>query len=192
MVKRHLPHPPKIEERRPFPSFAAQLNRFPQLYRSLNWLFSEISWIPSELTRSILARYVMTCWLLSSSQIVHSILHSDSHVTKSKALFQKRMAAEEFCLKWNDHHSVFFSVAEELLEQVKTISNFKMRSGIVNRSFTDICAGDLGGCDFGHWQVLFPRPPPCPLYLLHLLSQVPHSKWNIRKLEKSKLMLNLI
>jgi len=27
------------------------------------------------------------------------------------------MAAEEFCLKWNDHHSAFFSVAEELLEQ---------------------------------------------------------------------------
>ena len=86
------------------------------------------------------------------------------------------MAAEEFCLKWNDHHSAFFSVAEELLEQVRTISNFKMRSGIVDRSLTDIYAGDLGGCDFGHWQVLFPRPPPCPLYLLHLLSQVPHSK----------------
>ena len=81
---------------------------------------------------------------MSSRQIVHSLLHSASHVTKSEALFQKRMAAEEFCLKWNDHHSVFFSVAEELLEQVKTISNFKMRSGIVNRSLTDIYAGDLG------------------------------------------------
>jgi len=27
------------------------------------------------------------------------------------------MADEDFCLKWNDHHSVFFSVAEELLQQ---------------------------------------------------------------------------
>ena len=81
---------------------------------------------------------------MSSRQIVHYLLHSASHVTKSEALFQKRMAAEEFCLKWNDHHSVFFSLAEELLEQVKTISNFKMRSGIVNRSLTDIYAGDLG------------------------------------------------
>ena len=30
----------------------------------------------------------------------------------------RKMAAEDFCLKWNDHHSVFFSVAEELLRQV--------------------------------------------------------------------------
>ena len=120
---------------------------------------------------------------MSSHQIVRSLFHSASHVTRSKALFQKRMVAEEFCLKWNDHHSAFFSAAEELLEQVKTISNFKMRSGIVYRSLTDICAGDLGRCDVGHWQVLLPRPPPCPLHLLHLLSQVPHSKWNIRKLE---------
>ena len=111
---------------------------------------------------------------MSSHQIVRSLFHSASHVTRSKALFQKRMVAEEFCLKWNDHHSAFFSAAEELLEQVKTISNFKMRSGIVYRSLTDICAGDLGRCDVGHWQVLLPRPPPCPLHLLHLLSQVPH------------------
>jgi len=27
------------------------------------------------------------------------------------------MADEDFCLKWNDHHSVFFSLAEELLQQ---------------------------------------------------------------------------
>jgi len=27
------------------------------------------------------------------------------------------MADEDFCLKWNDHHSIFFSVAEELLQQ---------------------------------------------------------------------------
>ena len=32
--------------------------------------------------------------------------------------FQKTMVDEDFCLKWNDHHSVFFSVAEELLQQV--------------------------------------------------------------------------
>ena len=32
--------------------------------------------------------------------------------------FRKTMAAEDFCLKWNDHHSVFFSVAQELLQQV--------------------------------------------------------------------------
>ena len=32
--------------------------------------------------------------------------------------FQKTMVDEDFCLKWNDHHSVFFSVAQELLQQV--------------------------------------------------------------------------
>jgi hypothetical protein len=27
------------------------------------------------------------------------------------------MASEDFCLKWNDHHMVFFSLAEELHQQ---------------------------------------------------------------------------
>ena len=37
----------------------------------------------------------------------------------------RKMAAEDFCLKWNDHHSVFFSVAEELLRQVKQCYYYK-------------------------------------------------------------------
>jgi len=38
------------------------------------------------------------------------------------------MASEDFCLKWNDHHSVFFSVAEELLQQ-GTLADVTLATG---------------------------------------------------------------
>jgi len=38
------------------------------------------------------------------------------------------MAAEDFCLKWNDHHSVFFSVAQELLQQ-GTLADVTLATG---------------------------------------------------------------
>ena len=45
----------------------------------------------------------------------------------------RKMAAEDFCLKWNDHHSVFFSVAEELLRQVKQCYYHKCYLMLVSR-----------------------------------------------------------
>ena len=49
--------------------------------------------------------------------------------------FQKTMVDEDFCLKWNDHHSVFFSVAQELLQQVLILQ--------VSSFVTNCCDNDL-------------------------------------------------
>jgi len=38
------------------------------------------------------------------------------------------MVGEDFCLKWNDHHSVFFSVAQELLQQ-GTLADVTLATG---------------------------------------------------------------
>jgi len=38
------------------------------------------------------------------------------------------MVDEDFCLKWNDHHSVFFSVAQELLQQ-GTLADVTLAAG---------------------------------------------------------------
>jgi len=38
------------------------------------------------------------------------------------------MVDEDFCLKWNDHHSVFFSVAQELLQQ-GTLADVTLATG---------------------------------------------------------------
>ena len=91
----------------------------------------------------------------------------------------RKMAAEDFCLKWNDHHSVFFSVAEELLRQVEQCYYYKCYLMLVisGPCFTWICAladmilfaGDPGWCHLGHQQNHLPCPPPCPLSLLVIL-----------------------
>ena len=58
--------------------------------------------------------------------------------------FQKTMVDEDFCLKWNDHHSVFFSVAQELLQQVFFFSQGLVQV-LLQIVVTRICsAGNLG------------------------------------------------
>ena len=40
--------------------------------------------------------------------------HSYKSISETNGKSVSKMAAENFCLKWNDHHSVFFSNAEKL------------------------------------------------------------------------------